>query len=91
MNSVLKMEQVGIACEDNIADSQARHDNYPPGCSKAAGSDAYLNYLKNETPSPATTGVTFLDQSAFDSLNVGTPDGMGKVITTPTSKISSTI
>ena len=67
-----------VQCEDNIADSQACHDNYPTGCSKAAGYDAYLNYLKNETPSPATTGITFLDQSAFDSLNVGTPDGLGK-------------
>jgi hypothetical protein len=47
-----------VKCEDNIADFQACHENYPTGCSKAAGYDAYLNYLKNGTPSPPSGGVT---------------------------------
>lgn len=67
-----------VQCEDNIADSQACHANYPTGCSKAAGYDPYLNYLKNETPSAPTAGISFLAQSAFDNLNTGTPDGLGK-------------
>lgn len=67
-----------VACEDNIADFQECHANYPTGCSKAAGYDAYLNYLKNGTPSPATGGITFLDQPAFDKLNAGTPIELGQ-------------
>lgn len=67
-----------VQCEDNIADFQACHANYPTGCSKAAGYDPYLNYLKNGTPSPSTSGITFLDQSAFDNLNTGTPSGLGQ-------------
>jgi len=67
-----------VQCEDNIADFQACHSNYPTGCSKAAGYDAYLNYLKNGTPSPASGGITFLDQSAFDNLNTNTPAGLGQ-------------
>jgi hypothetical protein len=66
-----------VKCDDNIADFQACHDNYPTGCSKAAGYDAYLNYLKNGTPSAPTGGVTFLGQSAFDNLNTNTPEGLG--------------
>lgn len=67
-----------VKCEDNIADFQACHDHYPTGCSKAAGYDAYLNYLKNGTPSAPTGGVTYLTQSAFDNLNTNTPNGLGK-------------
>jgi hypothetical protein len=66
-----------VQCEENIADFRACHANYPTGCSKAAGYDAYLNYLKNLTPSPPSGGTTFLDQSGFDNLNSGTPDGLG--------------
>ncbi len=65
-----------VQCEDNIADFQACHSNYPTGCSKAAGYDPYLNYLKNDTPS-AATGVSFLDQSGFDNLNTNTPSDLG--------------
>jgi hypothetical protein len=66
-----------VQCEDNIADFQACHENYPTGCSKAAGYDAYLNYLKNDTPS-AASGVTFLNQASFDNLNTNTPSGLGQ-------------
>lgn len=67
-----------VACEDNIADFQECHDNYPTGCSKAAKYDAYLNYLKNLTPSQPAGGVNFLDLAAFDNLNSRTPDGLGQ-------------
>jgi len=70
--------KTAVVCEDNIADFQACHENYPTGCSKRAGYDPYLNYLKNGTPSPPTGGVTFLDQSAFDKLNAGTPGELGQ-------------
>jgi len=67
-----------MRCEENIADFEECHNNYPTGCSKAAGYDAYLNYLKNETPSPAAGGITFLDQQAFDAFNASTPPGLGQ-------------
>jgi len=67
-----------VQCEDNIADFQACHDNYPTGCSKAAGYDAYLNSLKNLTPSPPAGGINYLSQSDFDSLNTGTPATLGQ-------------
>jgi hypothetical protein len=67
-----------VQCEDNIADFQACHSNYPTGCSKAAGYDPYLNYLKNDLPSAATSGFTVLDQPAFDNLNTNTPSGLGQ-------------
>jgi hypothetical protein len=64
-------------CEDNITDFQACHQDYPTGCSKAGGYDPYLNYLKNLTPA-AATGINFLDQSAFDTLNTNTPTDLGQ-------------
>jgi hypothetical protein len=64
-------------CEDNITDFQACHADYPTGCSKAGGYDPYLNYLKNLTPA-AATGINFLDQSAFDTLNTNTPTELGQ-------------
>jgi hypothetical protein len=69
---------MAVKCEDNIADFRACHANYPTGCSRAAGYDAYLNFLKNGTPSPDSGGITFLDQPAFDNLNAGTPKDLGK-------------
>src|SRR5690242_367426 len=53
-----------VACEDNIADFNECHENYPTGCSKAAKYDAYLNYLKNLTASPPAGGINFLDLAA---------------------------
>jgi len=67
-----------VQCEDNIADFQACHDNYPTGCSKAAGYDAYLNSLKNLTPSAPSGGINYLGQSDFDNLNTGTPATLGQ-------------
>jgi hypothetical protein len=66
-----------VKCEENIADFQACHANYPTGCSKAAGYDAYLNYLKNLTPTAATDGINFLNQASFDNLNTNTPGDLG--------------
>ena len=66
-----------VMCDDNIADFQECHANYPTGCSEKAGYDPYLNYLKNLTPTEAT-GVNTLDQSAFDNLNSQTPDGLSR-------------
>jgi len=67
-----------VQCGDNIADFQECHSNYPTGCSKAAGYDAYLNALKNDTPSAANGGITFLDLAAVDNLNTSTPSGLGQ-------------
>lgn len=67
-----------VQCEDNIADFHACHENYPTGCSKAGRYDAYLNLLKNGTPSAPTGGITFLDEAAMDNLNTNTPDGLGQ-------------
>jgi len=67
-----------VQCEDNIADFQACHENYPTGCSKAGRYDAYLNLLKNGTPSAPTGGITFFEQADFDNLNTNTPQGLGQ-------------
>lgn len=67
-----------VACEDNIADFQACHENYPTGCSKAAKYDPYLNYLKNLTPSAPSGGMNYLDLAAFDHLNSNTPADLGE-------------
>lgn len=64
-------------CADDISDFQACHKDYPTGCSKAGGYDPYLNYLKNLTPA-AATGINFLDQTAFDTLNQNTPSELGR-------------
>src|SRR5580700_8858110 len=64
-------------CGDDISDFQACHKDYPTGCSKAGGYDPYLNYLKNLTPA-AATGINFLDQTAFDTLNKNTPTQLGQ-------------
>jgi hypothetical protein len=64
-------------CEDNIADAQQCHQDYPTGCSAAGKYDAYLNYLKNLLPGK-DMGVNYLDQAAFDNLNSNTPADLGK-------------
>jgi uncharacterized membrane protein YgcG len=64
-------------CGEDITDFQACHKDYPTGCSKAGGYDPYLNYLKNLTPA-AATGINFLDQTAFATLNTNTPSELGK-------------
>jgi hypothetical protein len=79
-NPPIVIDGVTIAtaqCEDNITDLHACHEDYPTGCSKAGGYDPYLNYLKNLTPA-AATGINFLDQSAFDTLNTNTPTELGR-------------
>jgi len=79
-NASIVINGVTIAaaqCEDNITDFQACHQDYRTGCSKAGQYDAYLNYLKNLTPT-AATGVNFLDQPAFDNLNTNTPTALGQ-------------
>lgn len=67
-----------VVCEENIADFRGCHDNYPTGCSQAGKYDAYLNYLKNLTPSAPLGGVNFLDQPAFDDRNRNTPENLGQ-------------
>jgi hypothetical protein len=64
-------------CDDNIADFQQCHENYPTGCSGAGKYDAYLNYLKNLLVAN-DTGVSYLDQAAFGTLNSNTPTDLGK-------------
>src|SRR3954451_11008426 len=39
-------------CEEEIPTYQECHSEYPNGCSKAAGYDAYVNLLKNQLISP---------------------------------------
>jgi hypothetical protein len=67
-----------VQCPDNIADFQECHDNFPTGCSPSAGYDAYVNALKNLTPSAPSATIAYLDQMAIDNLNTNTPSGLGK-------------
>src|SRR5439155_26722847 len=54
------------------------HPAYPTGCSHSANPqyDAYLNFLKNQTPAP-TAGISrYITQTSIQSLDASTPTGI---------------
>ena len=69
-------------CEDNLQTADDCHGSHKTGCSKSENPnyDAYLNYLKNGLPDPASTasatvnGGNPLDANFFASLESGIPD-----------------
>jgi hypothetical protein len=54
------------------------HDNYPSGCTKAGKYDAYLSFLKNQTPLPNLQSTTLLAPSDFASLDGNLPTTLQK-------------
>lgn len=70
-------EATAVKC-DEVTDFQDCHTRFPTGCSAAAGYDAYLNLLKNQSiaPPPSSTPVKFLGQQDFHDLESSTPTGL---------------
>ncbi len=62
--------QQAINCDPTSLDSATCHDQFPTGCSDAArpAYDAYLNFLKNQTPGPDVPSTTLLTGDDFLSL-----------------------
>jgi hypothetical protein len=67
-----------VACGDDIATYQDCHSDYPSGCSKAAGYDAYLNLLKNQLIPPATAALRDLAAGDYAKLEQEMPSGLTK-------------
>ena len=66
-------------CGDDAGSMEDCHANYKGGCSKSQHPryDAYLNFLKNQTPNPDVEPVKFLTKDDLDALEseiVGSDD-----------------
>ena len=72
----------GETCEDDLQTVDDCHASHKTGCTQSQNPryDAYLNYLKNGLPDPASTasssinGGSALDANFFASLESGIPD-----------------
>ncbi len=66
-------------CE-NVQTLDDCHENYPTGCTKAQKPryDAFLNYLKNQTPKPTSKPLKTVTQQDFKALDEQLPDGLKK-------------
>jgi len=66
-------------CED-VSNAQDCHDNYPTGCttSENPNYDAYLNFLKNQTPAPDPRPVSVLTGEDFKTLEEKVPKTLTK-------------
>ncbi len=66
-------------CED-VQTSEDCHSTYPAGCSDSENPhyDAYLNFFKNQVPSPQLQPTQFLVQDDFESLDKNTPETLKK-------------
>ncbi len=65
-------------CEEEIPSYQECHSEYPTGCSKAAGYDGYLNFLKNQLVSPDKARQLSLAQDDYGKLELGLPQDLAK-------------
>jgi hypothetical protein len=68
------------SCEEEVDNFEDCHDNHLTGCSLSDNPkyDAYLNYLKNQSPSPTLHPVRFLTKNDFTNLEGQTPDTLKK-------------
>ncbi len=64
-------------CE-NVDSIETCHSKYPAGCSDTDTYDAYINTLKNQTPSPSATPVATLTKADIERLEAQVPDGLNK-------------
>jgi hypothetical protein len=62
----------------NIGGLSDCHPAYPTGCSASANPqyDAYLNFLKNQTPSPGAGISRYITQTSIRTLDTNTPAGI---------------
>lgn len=63
---------------DHVQGIEDCHENYKTGCTKAKKPryDAFLNYLKNQTPKPTTKPLKTLTRADFKTLDDNLPDGL---------------
>ncbi len=66
-------------CE-NVQTVDDCHENYPTGCTKAQKHkyDAFLNFVKNQTPKPTSKPLKTLTEQDFKTLEDQLPDGLKK-------------
>lgn len=66
-------------CTD-LQDFRDCHANFPTGCTDSDNPryDAYLNFLKNQTPDPASVPVRVLTPDVYQTLEQNVPDGLGQ-------------
>src|SRR5438270_13696339 len=60
-------------CAEEIPTYQECHSEYPNGCSKAAGYDAYVNLLKNQLISPDLAPLVALTRDDYGRLAQSLP------------------
>lgn len=64
-------------CKPATLNTQTCHSQFPTGCTDSTKIyDAYLNFLKNQTPAPAWTSTELLDGNGFKSLEGQIPPGL---------------
>ncbi len=70
--------QQAANCDPGSLDSTTCHTQFPTGCSDAARPtyDAYLNFLKNQTPGPDVPSTALLTGDDFLSLEGQLPSGL---------------
>ena len=62
----------------NVPSLSTCHPQYPTGCSNSPNPqyDAYLNFLKNQTPVPTSSISRYITRTTIQSLDTNTPGGI---------------
>src|SRR5207247_5167785 len=62
----------------NVSSLSTCHPQYPTGCSNSPNPqyDAYLNFLKNQTPAPTSSISRYITRTTIKSLDTNTPGGI---------------
>src|SRR5438093_9834155 len=62
----------------NVTSLSECHPQYPTGCSNSPNPqyDAYLNFLKNQTPAPISSISRYITRTTIQSLDGNTPGGI---------------
>jgi hypothetical protein len=65
-------------CNPGSLNTQTCHNQFPTGCTDSSHKyDAYLNFLKNQTPGPSLASTALLNENDFQSLESKIPSGLG--------------
>jgi len=65
-------------CDTGSLNTQTCHNQFPTGCTESSHKyDAYLNFLKNQTPGTASPSMALLNGKDFQSLEGKIPGGLG--------------
>lgn len=60
----------------NVRSMRVCHTRYPAGCNSNGKYDAYLSFLKNQTPAPTTVPTQQFSESDFNVLESKVPDSL---------------